>query len=651
MNGRRILAGLLASLLAAGGAGCSKGSSPQTSPSPPTGLTAAAGPGLAFDDVVIAWTEPAEEVDGYELEGRLESGPFERLHDGLIPRGVVSGMLTLEPTVPELAGLDFRIRSARGGARSDWSTLAHFVRGIRPPTGFSATLREGAAIDLVWTNASSVADAIRLERADADAYQATGPFAPLAITFGAAAFTDGAPHELVHHAYRLSYGKGGVWSAPVTALAGPVPLFPPGAVTAAVVAGGVRVTWTNRSTVATRVTVTRWPPGTPVELAAGATSFLDPVSTPWPSTHYTVDASAPALPGQPSGRAWCLLRPFDAAGPAGPLQASAPDFDDSIRFVRAGDGTFHWMSADISGQPVVASQGTGGVERHPLSYQVEVRPQLQLDGAGQPHALGFTVPPWPAPRALVHEWREAAGWRSETIAGYDGGGSTMEFAVDGLGRLHLLENMQHCVVTGGACTLQPVPQPSGWGGGYGTLVVGRDGTAFVLSTGYGPEGTPVALATRAPGGGWALELVPVDPSYNPEPRVLAGTGGDAALLFQRNDPTAPPGVIEVRYLTRRGGAWSATESVGDTVFSVYDGAATPDLSRVIVRTSPGDIIDLGMALWSRGASGWTGATLASDSGGPAWMGLLDAGQAWILARPSGNLIVDPRHQLSLWEER
>ena len=292
------------------------------------------------------------------------------------------------------------------------------------------------------------------------------------------------------------------------------------------------------------------------------------------------------------------------------------------------------------------------MERHALSFQSRVHPDLGLDGAGQPHALGFAIPPWPAPRTLIHEWREAAGWRSETIAGYAGGGSTMEFAVDGLGRLHVLENLQHCVVMGGACALEPVPQPAGWstGAGYGTLAVGRDGTAHVLTTGYASEGTPVALATRAPGGGWTVELVPVDASYNPEPRVIAGPGRDVAVLFQRNDAAAPPGVIEVRYLARRGGVWSATEPVGYTVFSVYGGAATPDLSRVIVHTSPGDVGSMGLVLWSRGASGWTGATLASDSGGMGSVGLLDGGQAWILARPTGYLVEDPRHQLSLWEE-
>ena len=56
--------------------------------------------------------------DGYELEGRVAAGPWEKVHDGLIPPDVVGGSLTVDSSVPELTALAFRIRAVRSRERA-----------------------------------------------------------------------------------------------------------------------------------------------------------------------------------------------------------------------------------------------------------------------------------------------------------------------------------------------------------------------------------------------------------------------------------------------------------------------------------------------------------------------------------------------------
>jgi hypothetical protein len=633
---------LLAFLLACGGGGGGP-------VDPPTDLQAAQGG--TFDEVIVTWTEPSAPVDGYELEGRMSGGSWERIDADLIPRGVYGVVLELVASVPELTAFDFRIRSARGSSRSAWSPEAPYLRGIRPPPGLTATLADGPVVDLAWPNASAVADSLLVERADADEYGATtGPWSALPVAFGATAYQDAAPHELVHQAYRVRYGKGGVWSAEAAARAGPVPLYAPVGLVATLVPGGVRLTWENRSLAGTRLALTRWPFGTPVDLALDATTHLDPVALPWPSTRYRLDVSAPAAPGSPASAAWCALPAYQVDGPAGTLDALDPPVPWTNALRRSPDGRFVWLGADAAG-PTVVRQGDAGLEVHSLSFQQPVNPLLALDAAGLPHVVGYT--PGQDQPQLVHEWLGAGGWASEVVAGDAGGSSTMVFAVDGLGRLHLLENLQHCVVTGGACALEPVPQPSGWAtSGYAGLEVGSDGTALVLTTGYDPTATPIAVATRAPGGGWSVEIVPVDGGLNPEPRLLAGPGADLGLLFHHTNAANPPGLMDARYVERRGGTWSAPEDLGPTQFTLHGTAADAGLSRVVAFTRPGtlDLVDL--VLWSRGAAGWSGATLASGPAGPTVAGVLGTGKAWIASLPSPDSFpFGPQQPWSLWEER
>jgi hypothetical protein len=624
------------------------GCTPTPTPPPPTDLSAISGG--SFDAVWVRWVEPLTRVDGYELEAQAGSGAFERIHTGLIPRGATDGQVTMEPSLPELTTLGFRIRSVRDGVRSVWSPTASYLRGIRPPEGLTVTLVDGPAIDVSWTNTSTVADEVLVERTDSSSSGLSwdASFTAMDVAFGATTLHDAAPNELVYELYRVSYGKGDVWSSSIFASAGPLPLLAPTDVSAAVApGGGVDVTWTNHSRAASSLVLTPWPPGTGVPLALDVTAWHDATPIPWPSAHYAVSVWG-QLPSGVSTAAWdwALVAPFRIDGPRGPLDATSPAVAGGI-IRRAGDGTWYWLWGDT----VVSLSPSGATATHALGFTTRVNPGLELDGADRPHAVGYTRVG--DTFTFEHDWLTVSGWTSEILQGYQGGGSTMQFAVDGLGRLHIVENDAHCIVAAGRCNPQALPTPTGFAQAYASgLATAADGTAYLVLTGPMSESTAVGILTRAPAGAWSFDQVPLVTSYNPEPRLVPGPGGDVDLLFHRNPSSGS--LFSVVRVARRGGVWSAEEAVGLTNFSLLGAVGTHDLSQLVAFTEPGAELSPDLVLWTRGPDGWSSAKVGSACdracavGG---LGVLDSGRAWILAQPSYTVFsADPEHTWSLFEE-
>lgn len=643
-------------------AACAKGSSGPTPP-PPTDLRVTE-PQFGF--LIVTWTPPAAAVDGYEVEARVESGAFARIHDGLVPADYDGGTVQLDPSIPELVHLGFRIRSVHAGVAGDWSPEAVHLHGIRPPPALAATLVAGPAIALAWTNASLVADAVLVERADADGYgNATGPWTALPVAFGATTLTDVAPRELVRNAYRVRYGKGDVWSTPTAASAGPVPLFAPAGFTATVTAEGVRLSWTNRSLVATALAVRRWPDGTTgiAALPPDATSWVDARLPAWPSSRYAVVATAASggTGGSGGGLAqsseaiWAGVAPFQAAGPDGPLDARAAPAPDAIAVGRTGAGAFAWLEPAADGSVSVAREVPDGVERHALSFRQLVRPYLAVDGAGRPHAFGYDLPV-SGPIPTTHEWLSDTGWTREMLPEPPGLGSATQWGIDAAGALQLLSGGQLCVPASGAWSCAAVPDPSGPGRSLAwSLDVSRDGTALLATSWARADGTvAMAIATRPPGGAFTVEETPFDCGLDPGPRIVPDAGGDLGLLCEESDPANPPGEASIRYAERRGGGWSAPEETGaTTVLGVLGGAATPGLARVHAFVAPGAIPPTRLELWSRAADGtWTGAPVAPSLASTPLVGHLDSGEAWLVARPAdpdSGAPVAPA-PFSLWQE-
>jgi hypothetical protein len=654
-RGGRLGAGLAVLLLATGcdltlpwSAGSALPSSAASQLDAPQSLTISPGGAAEFDVVYLSWSTTLL-YERYELQWRVGAAGWQGA-DGWMTLGPTHGSVALDAAVPENTPIAFRLRGTLAGRSSDWSDEVAFVRGIRPPTSLSATLLPGPVVALAWSNASAVADELRVERAQADGFGGpVGPWSTLPVAFGPTSYADTTPPELVQVAYRARYGKDGSWSQAALVSAGPVPLRAP-EVAAAVVPEGVRLTWANRSTAATSFQVRRWPDGTAgiATLAADADMHVDPTIPVWPSSRWAVVATAGT---SQSDALWIGLAPYEVSGPAGTLRASTAPVRDSLAIRRSGDGQFVHLGANADGSLDVVRQTQGGDVRQPLSIRQLIAPYLELDGPGRPHVLGYDLPV-SGPISLVHEWAGDSGWMREALAEPPGLGSSTQWGVDATGRVLLLSGESLCTPSAGVWDCEAVPDPPGMTGWMDwRLTVSRDGTALLAGTYLSGSSTVISIATLPPGGAFEVENAPLDCGNNAAPRLLPDAGGDFGMLCHRSSPSSPPGVMDVHYAERRGGAWSALEPVGaQTSFTSFGGAATPGLSRVHVWASQGGIPTTGLELWSRTQDGWAGSALVPSGGMQQLMGHLDSGNVWLVAKPADHSFPVPAEPFSLWEE-
>lgn len=227
-----VLAGL--HLLAAGAC---KGTGGDGQGPPPPGNFAVRAEPSDFDLYTFTWTPPPAAIDGYEAEGRVESGDWSGL--GLvIPPDTIGGTIQVNPSTPELVRLSFRIRSIRSGTAGAWSPETSVQRTLRWPVDTrSHPIQTGMVLE--WTNVSQLATGMRVQRMVGDGWQV---LADLPVTAGT--HLDTLPmiaDEPLH--YRVAATRGAVES-----LGGDhhSPGFPPTPVwdlVATVDASGVHLRW------------------------------------------------------------------------------------------------------------------------------------------------------------------------------------------------------------------------------------------------------------------------------------------------------------------------------------------------------------------------------------------------------------------------
>ena len=519
---------------------------------PPSDLTAAeSGP---FDEILITWVEPSGEVDGYELDGRIAGGSWERLNTDLIPRGVTGDVLTLDPSTPELTTFGFRIRSVKGGARSEWSPEAPYLRGIHPPTALVADtswtpdgLWRIPPVSLAWSNNSLVATDLLLERAPASGSGA-GTFSPVGgVAFGETSHQDGEVTEGAWQ-YRVRYGKDGIWSRAAFVTTNVIDIVPPAALVAAKTASGVELGWSNRSTVAEQLVyrIDPSPAGTVLltTLPVGASAYLDPFNAPWPATRYGVTGVAPSgatATTEVALGALTLTGPVTLAGSA----ALAPVAGPYTGIARSDASHFH-IAAQL---PAVVYRDTGsGWEQHSLAGAVNfAAPAVLADENGNPHVVYYGGYPDLPDTPLMHERFDGAAWRSEQIVLAPADGAT--FALTPGGVVHVLVRRRessgsyttvHRVGSAGVwvatdLTATTLPQQGNsiyyeWGRDMG---VAADGTAWVVLTYSAPPlpDTWFVLFRRSAAGIWSEELVPFGSQGTAA--VVPGQGQSAGLFYEQ----------------------------------------------------------------------------------------------------------------------
>lgn len=538
----------------------------------PTGLRVEAT--TDFDRIELYWNAPAGTFDGFELEGRMGDGAWEQLHEGLVPPDVIGVELFLDPATPEATTISFRIRAVRGDARSPYSPEASYRRGVRAPD-LSVSSGWGVGVHLSWVNRSAVADALRLERTARVDGVALGPAEVVPVAFPAISYDDTAAWtDCVELSYRLVYSKGQDVSAPSSGITMAALPLAPTSLSVIVASDIAAVSWTNVSVHAARVEVLRgnavhwgynWTePGAIVALPPGSTSYVD-AGLPRGAYSYAVRSSCTGGQVATSPAVGAIAGTWD------PFAASALTMPSGGSVARDAVGRWFilrsWLGgAGESGFHFSVPEGAGWETHVRIANPGYSASKPLLDAQGRPHAVYVTVPTAPAAE-MFHDWREADGWHTETVAHPSAGSwDAPAAAFDADGVLHVVwaegvDTLRHASNAGGSWSVEEVAVATvtthGW------LIQARAGgsrLAVVLSSVYGD---PIVLLVRDAGGVWTEETVPTGPvTANVKgdclPRAFVGSGAEEVLFSGFGSDPVAGGWWTVR---RDAGVWRPPELV------------------------------------------------------------------------------------------
>jgi len=614
--GHRTVLGLaaVALLLSCGGGGSSSSSVPA-----PANLAVTYYPYQAS----LTWTPPTTPVDGFDLEGRLKGQTFTQLNTSLIPSSANAATLTFTEVPPELASLEFRMRSQQGGAFSNYSNTAAFTVPLNPvtyllPTASADTLQ----ISVTWAQASSLATQVVLDRSTADASgQPTNTWTHLAdLAPASGTWIDTDVQESVVYVYRATNTDGATSSAPTLSYGQFVGPFAPTGFAGVPAVGGVSLSWTNHSTSATGIQILRTPAAAAgsnvlATLAPSATSYLDSGLAPGQYT-YAIEVTDGVRITQGGSAVSAPLNPAGAPVLQGTALATVPDLANTAVLTASGSwiaGRAQYGLFSIYPPPGAAWNSWTVTDAALVGLGF-----LAADAQGAPHmAYGSTTTAATLPKALVHTWFDGQGWSSEKITDYDGSGSGLQpvLHIDPSGNPKVL-------VTGGigAQSWADLRYLSRTGGIWASEAVGASlGGAQGLQMpmfGLDPAGGPHLLliqnaslldVTRASDGTWSSTTV-TDPSFTAPlpPGTCLWLDNDNAWFIFENITYTLPGYAQIRAKAKVAGVWQPSILVDSfDNFPTWSAAITPDGARLAVAISA----DRGPLVYLRNAQGWTGASI------------------------------------------
>jgi hypothetical protein len=569
-----------------------------------------------FDILQLRWSPPSGGADSYDLEGRVGSEPWEAVERG-IPGDAIGGTIGLEPATPELLTFGFRLRAVKHGKHSGWAETT-YLRGVRPPMMVGANIAKSGdgftrigPITVAWTNRSSVATEVQLERAPATAAPV---FLPLPVTHGALSYVDDDAAEMTTYQYRARYGTAGIWSEWATlTLSEMIDLLPAKGLTVSSLAGGgVRVSWTPRSARANRQALLRWKAfpgyGEPLPaLSPTASEYEDPLDSQWPVLRYQVVTDRSDYPPATVWSEVAVVRPFTLSGPP-VLGASSISLRAGESFVRDGVGRFHVGSQGYS-QPFVSRATASGSEERVLSGFVfnQGPPRLGVDADDHVHVVYGRAGAQPTdPPILTHEWHDGTSWVSEDVPGPFPAGIYSYWAAvaAGTGAIHVvLPSVEglllHAVKESGAWTTASLPatQAAALQQSFG---VAPDGTAYEVVAGTTNSVSDCRLRVRPPGGSWGDEEI-IPACLRPTSVwLLPANEGRAAVVIGVDGPDV---ISTDLLLVRRqaAGGFSPVELIvnrpfNGSTFEVW-GASSADASRAAIAVDVSD--DLNTSARSR----------------------------------------------------
>jgi hypothetical protein len=595
---RRLTLLTVACCLDLAGSACKSSSSEQNAPPPPSGFSVRAD-SLDFDAYYLAWTPPSIAVDAFELQGRLGSGAWEGL-GSQIPSRAIGAVIQLDPSVPELTTLAFRIRSVRGAVGGDWSNEASISRGIRWPVEIASHATQQGMV-LEWRNGSRVATGVRVSRSIAGQWQA---LAHLPAT--AATYLDTAPMIVDEPiGYRITAVTGSEESQEGHHTSPGFPPTPVWNLTATTELSGVRLRWSSPPIADQAFAVCRCGLGsgiccsgaTPHPLPSQTTEYLDPA--PPGAYRYEVSSrySNPASLS-PSAFTEAVTNPVGTPQLVArlirlPASASGVARDSQGRY-----GTTHggMHSPPYTDQMTVRFTGSGAPPDHDfgIGYGI-IQPFLIFDDRDHPHVMLLAPVSGDPATALIHAWYDGASWQTEEVVRrsfYDP--MTAHFARDQAGILYaawsLAENGAAEFArrdAGGWTTedLAPYIGPVGLPALVEGLAVDGTGVPAVLLCGPGDCAVLRRDAT------WSLEGLPAGIGS-----TLGATHGGLGVLQGRcvGDYASPHGQIVL--LERDIAAWSPEQLIEEFTQCLpvdFKGIAdSPDGSRRVLWTGPISRLDL-----------------------------------------------------------
>ena len=530
----------------------------------------------------------------------------------------------------------YRLANTNGSTSSAYATSGTVFTGIPIPTYISAYYdSDQSGINLSWYTTNGQALPVLLERAVSDAGGTPqGAWQALLVPSGPlSSFLDQDIAEFTTYIYRVSNLAGQTTSAP-TSPSYPVttPLWAPINLVATPAAGGIQLTWQNRSQVATQVTVFRGAAYTLTAVAvlsAGSTSYLDP-NPPLGFYTYRVDT------GSGYSSASSLTATATTPNPPDALKLSA----STLAFPAALDAALRpsgsW--AFLSGQPFgVLSNNDPWQPTFPNNSRGTAFPTIQVDAQGWPHAVYFIADPQNTQSyVLTHIWTDGTTWKSETLGQTNISFTSANFGytyhLDSTGVPHvLLDHSDSNSPYGGSTgTLTYVHKVKGaWVsdslasltpavfniGTYHLLLDGAD-TPHILLGNWGsvleyvPDGA----------GGWTSTTLPTGSVYAGWYDFLEGVWTDAntASVFYERSTNFGYSLMVVQKV---GGAWQPPIELGtrehDGASTIAQVAISPDHSKMVALFST----NIGLKAYHLTSSGWIETLVAAPLGYYPWIRL------------------------------
>ncbi|HJW72992.1 MAG TPA: fibronectin type III domain-containing protein [Geothrix sp.] len=586
--------------------------------------------------VALNWSRNSTASDGLIVE-RMASDSLGNSQGGWISLPVSDPLAStyLDSTATLGTYYLYRITNKKGDTPSAAGPASYPIyTGLVGPSYLAAYWDYAqTGVTLNWY-ASNPADSILLERAQCDAsgnpvegWATVGTFAGNVTTY-----TDHAYQELATYLYRATEIRLKAASSPVTSYPVTTYLNAPTDLVATPVQGGIQLTWTNRSQVATQVTLNRGGANSlsPIAvLTAGSTSYLDP-NPPLGYYYYQVVAQN----GYNTAASGTVMAA--TPNPPGALALTGT----TLTYPQANDA---WLGpagtwAFLLQQPFgVLSNNDAWQPFFPNNSVGSATSAIQVDAKGWPHVVYFVADPQNNQnRLLTHIWTDGNSWQSEVIGQTNLPNwlpnSVYSFRLDSSGTPQvLLDHSDSLNPYGGStATLTFVHKVNGaWVsdslasvnpaisniGVFRLVLDGADRPHFLLGnwssiSECSPDGT----------GGWISAFLPAGTvnagAYDPLDGVW--TDADTASVFYESPGNPGPSLM---VLQKVAGVWQNPLQLGSRDYygsdSKMQAAASPDHSRVAISYST----SVGVKTYHWNGTSWIETLVAPPLTSTSWIRL------------------------------